>query len=67
LTRGEVRHSGPTEKAFEDEQMIAEAGLEQPHVTALSLGLGLGICVDEPGFLSQLSLERGWRNSPEVG
>jgi energy-coupling factor transport system ATP-binding protein len=54
LTHGVVRHAGPTAAAFEDEAMIAEAGLEPPHVTLLARVLGLPTSVDEARFLAQL-------------
>jgi len=54
LTRGEVRHSGPTADAFADSSMIAEAGLEPPHVTLLARALNLQPVVNEAGFLAQL-------------
>jgi energy-coupling factor transport system ATP-binding protein len=54
LTHGEVRHAGPTIAAFENEAMIAEAGLELPHVSLLARALGLRTAVDEAGFLAHL-------------
>ena len=54
LTHGEVRHAGPTIAAFEDDAMIAEAGLEPPHVTVLARKLGLLTSVSQAGFLAQL-------------
>jgi energy-coupling factor transport system ATP-binding protein len=54
LTRGAVRYAGLTRAAFEDEGMIAEAGLEPPHVTLLARALGLPTAVDEDGFLVQI-------------
>jgi energy-coupling factor transport system ATP-binding protein len=54
LTHGEVRHAGPTTAAFEDEAMIAEAGLEPPHVTLLARAVRLRMTVDEAGFIAQL-------------
>src|SRR6202165_5440619 len=52
LTHGEVRHAGPTIAAFENDAMIAEAGLEPPHVSLLARALGLPTTVDEAGFLA---------------
>jgi energy-coupling factor transport system ATP-binding protein len=40
LTRGEVRYQGPTAGAFEDERLLKDAGLEQPHATRLASALG---------------------------
>jgi energy-coupling factor transport system ATP-binding protein len=54
LTHGRVRHTGPTAAAFEDESMIAEAGLEPPHVTLLARALGLPTVVNESGLLAHL-------------
>jgi energy-coupling factor transport system ATP-binding protein len=54
LTHGEVRHGGPTSAAFEDETMIAEAGLEPPHVTVLARRLRFRTSVNQAGFLAQL-------------
>jgi energy-coupling factor transporter ATP-binding protein EcfA2 len=54
LTHGRLRHAGSTIAAFEDEAMIAEAGLEPPHVTVLARALGLRTTVDEAGLLAQL-------------
>jgi energy-coupling factor transporter ATP-binding protein EcfA2 len=55
LTRGEVRHAGPTAAAFEDEAMIAEAGLEPPHVTALARALGIATIVTEADFAARVA------------
>ncbi len=52
LTHGQVRQAGPTIEAFADEAVIAEAGLEPPHVTLLARALGLPTVVNEAGFLS---------------
>jgi energy-coupling factor transport system ATP-binding protein len=54
LTHGIVRHAGPTIAAFENAEMIAEAGLEPPHVSLLARALGLRTAVDELGLLAQL-------------
>jgi energy-coupling factor transport system ATP-binding protein len=54
LTHGEVRHAGPTIAAFENDAMIAEAGLEPPHVSLLARALGLPTTVDEAGLLAHL-------------
>lgn len=53
LTRGVVRHAGPTAAAFEDEALVAEAGLRPPHVTRLARALGLGACVSEADLLAR--------------
>jgi energy-coupling factor transporter ATP-binding protein EcfA2 len=53
LTRGVVRHAGPTSGAFADEAMLAEAGLRPPHVTRLARALGLGPCVTEAELLAR--------------
>ena len=55
LTHGRVLHAGPSLAAFEDRRMIAEAGLEPPHVTLLAQALGLATTIDEAGFLAQLT------------
>ena len=55
LTHGRVVHAGPSLAAFEDRRMIAEAGLEPPHVTLLAQALGLATTIDEAGFLAQLT------------
>jgi energy-coupling factor transporter ATP-binding protein EcfA2 len=57
LSHGVVRHSGPTEDAFADEGLVAEAGLELPHVTRLARALGLDGGVTEAAFLA------AWRAS----
>ena len=53
LTRGVVRYAGPTAGAFEDEALVAEAGLRPPHVTRLARALGLGPCVGEADLLAR--------------
>jgi len=53
LTHGEVRHMDSTIAAFENDAMIAEAGLEPPHVTVLARALGLPTTVDEASFLAR--------------
>jgi energy-coupling factor transport system ATP-binding protein len=40
LTHGEIRYQGPTAGAFENERLLADAGLEQPHATRLARSLG---------------------------
>jgi energy-coupling factor transport system ATP-binding protein len=52
LSHGVVRHAGRTQDAFAAEGLIAEAGLELPHVTRLARALGLGPCVTEASFLA---------------
>ena len=52
LTHGRVRHAGPTAAAFEDAAMIAEAGLEPPHVARLAQALGRPLAVSADAFLA---------------
>jgi energy-coupling factor transport system ATP-binding protein len=65
LSHGVVRHSGPTEAAFADEALVAEAGLELPYVTRLGRALGIDGSVTEAGFLAawQTSLSRSSRGA----
>lgn len=52
LSHGRVLYSGPTARAFRDEGIVREAGIEPPHVTSLARSLGLGECVSEDAFLA---------------
>jgi energy-coupling factor transport system ATP-binding protein len=54
LTRGVVRHAGPTTAAFADTEMLLEAGLETPHVARLARALGIADCFSEGEFLRRL-------------
>ena len=45
----------PTGGYAYDRRMIAEAGLEPPHVTLLAQALALATTIDEAGFLAQLT------------
>jgi energy-coupling factor transport system ATP-binding protein len=51
LSHGRLRYSGPTAQAFGDESMVAEAGIEAPHVTTLARELGVRESVNEAAFL----------------
>ena len=55
LSHGVVRYAGPTGEAFRDAAMVADAGLEPPHVTSLGRALGLPESVNEKGFLAALT------------
>lgn len=52
LSHGRVRYAGPTDRAFEDGEVVAEAGIAPPHVTSLARRLGLAECVSEAAFLA---------------
>src|SRR5207245_109990 len=52
LSHGAVRYAGPTAGAFADRAMVDEAGIEPPHVTALSRSLGLPESVSQAAFLA---------------
>jgi energy-coupling factor transport system ATP-binding protein len=52
LSHGSVRYAGPTERAFSDRAMVAEAGLEPPHLTSLARALQMPDVVNESGFLA---------------
>jgi energy-coupling factor transport system ATP-binding protein len=52
LSHGTVRYAGPTTDAFRDAEIVAEAGIEPPHVTLLARQLGLSESVDEAAFLA---------------
>jgi energy-coupling factor transport system ATP-binding protein len=54
LTHGDVRHVGLTSEAFANTSMIADAGLEPPHVMLIARALHLRPAVNEAGFLAQL-------------
>jgi energy-coupling factor transport system ATP-binding protein len=53
LSGGVVRYAGATAGAFEDEALVAQAGLRPPHVTELARALGIGPCVTESDFLAR--------------
>lgn len=53
LTHGQLRHAGPTTEAFEDERLVAEAGLELPIPARLARALGAPrTIVGEEDFVS---------------
>ena len=54
LSHGRVRYLGPTGDAFRDPAVVAEAGIEPPHVSSLARAIGLPEAVNEVGFLSAL-------------
>jgi hypothetical protein len=54
LTHGTVVYTGPTSEAFANNAMIADAGLEPPHVTLIARALHMQPAVNEAGFLAQL-------------
>jgi energy-coupling factor transport system ATP-binding protein len=65
LSAGTVRYAGPTAGAFDEEALVADAGLRPPHVTRLARALGLGRCVREADFLARWDAvsqrpRRGW-------
>lgn len=58
LTHGRVRYHGPTRGAFDDQEMVAEAGLRPPHVLRLARELGLGPVVNEAEFVQAMTRSR---------
>ena len=52
LSHGTVRFAGTTSDAFQDRLTVEEAGIEEPHVTALARAIGLGPVVSERAFLA---------------
>ena len=52
LSHGRVRFAGPTSEAFEHRPTVEEAGIEEPHVTALARAIGLQPVVSEEEFLA---------------
>jgi energy-coupling factor transport system ATP-binding protein len=54
LSRGRALYAGPTERAFEDVDLVKQAGIEAPHVTTLAREIGLSEAVNERGFLQLL-------------
>lgn len=54
LSRGRVRYAGPTARAFEEIDVVHEAGIEPPHVTSLARALRLPESVSREAFLARV-------------
>jgi len=57
LTHGQVRHAGPTTAAFEDETLVAEAGLESPISVRLARELAA-----PPGIVGEEAFVSWWHS-----
>jgi ABC-type glutathione transport system ATPase component len=54
LSHGRVLYAGPTERAFENVDLVTQAGIDAPHVTTLAREIGVAEAVSERGFLELL-------------